>query len=409
MLTDIACKTAKPQSKNYKMRDGRGLYLFVMKAGGKSWRYDYKVKRPDESYKNGTYVFGSYPDLSLAEARQSHNEARQLVSQGIDPHEHKKDQERTDRQSRALTFADVAQEWLAKRKGEIKAKTHIDIVKRLERDVLPVIGGISMVKLNSIDILDMLKKIEARGAYEMANRARQTCSQVLMYAVAIGKADRDFTVDIKGALVKKKTKHQPALAPHEIAEFLTALERNEARLYPQTRYAIEMLMLTFVRPIELASAEWAEFDLKDKLWVIPAEKMKMEFDHVVPLSDRVLKILHDLRLMNGSKKYVFGNVQDPKKHMSRDTLSKAVRSLGFQGRHSAHGFRAMARTTIREKLNWDKEVIERQLSHAPSGSLGRAYDRTQFIDQRKVMMQEWAEYLDTIGHDRTVIVGKFVA
>lgn len=407
MLTDLTCKTAKPKAQNYKLRDGKGLYLFIMKAGGKSWRYDYKVKRPDETYKNGTYVFGSYPTLSLAKARQAHSEARQLVSQNIDPHEHKKDQVRLDRQSRALTFADVTQEWLDKRDGEIKPKTLTDIEKRLKRDVLPEIGHISMVKLNSLDILDMLKKIETRGAYEMANRARQYCSQILMYAVAIGKADRDFTVDIKNATTKKKTKHQPALAPHEIPEFLKALDRNEARLYPQTRYALEMLMLTFVRPIELASAEWAHFDLREKIWLIPAEKMKMDFDHIVPLSDQTLKILQSLQLMNVSKQYVFQNERDPLRHMTRDTLSKAVRSLGFQGRHSAHGFRAMARTAIREKLNWDSEVIERQLAHAPSGSLGRAYDRTQFLDQRTQMMQDWADYLDEIARGGTVIVGRF--
>lgn len=243
----------------------------------------------------------------------------------------------------------------------------------------------------------MLKKIESRGAIEMASRARQYCSQVLQYAVAIGKAERDFTIDIKSALAKKKTKHQPALAPHEIPEFLSALERNEARLYPKTRYALEMLMLTFVRPIELASAEWAHFDFKDKLWRIPAAIMKMDNDHIVPLSDQTLKILHNMRLMEGANhRYVFSNAQNRQKHMSRDTLSKAVRSLGFQDRHCAHGFRAMARTTIREKLDWDSEIIERQLAHKPSGSLGSAYDRTQFKDPRVQMMQEWADYLDNV-------------
>jgi integrase len=158
-----------------------------------------------------------------------------------------------------------------------------------------------------------------------------------------------------------------------------------------------MLMLTFVRPIELAAAEWGEFDLQAKRWVIPAKRMKMRFDHVVPLSKQALKILQEMKEISGKHQYVFIQQRTPKKHMSRDTLSNAIRSLGFQGRHTAHGFRAMARTTIREKLNWDSEVIERQLAHAPNTSLGRAYDRTQFIDQRTRMMQEWADYIDKLA------------
>ncbi|MCI5060201.1 MAG: site-specific integrase [Alphaproteobacteria bacterium] len=242
----------------------------------------------------------------------------------------------------------------------------------------------------------MLKNIEKRGAYEMTNRARQYVSQILRYGVAIGKAERDFTVDIAGALTKKRIKHQAALSPHEIPEFLEALSQNEARLFPQTRLALKMLMLTFVRPIELASAEWKDFDLTNKLWIIPASKMKMNFDHVVPLSPQTIDIIEKLKYIHNGRKYLFIKQSHINEHMSRDTLSKAIRSLGFQGRHSAHGFRALARTTIREKLEYDSEIIERQLAHAPSSSLGRTYDRTQFLDQRKEMMNDWANYLDKI-------------
>lgn len=407
LLTDMACKAAKPADRNHKLRDGKGLYLLIMKSGGKSWRFDYKLKTLEETYKNGTYVYGLYPEIGLSEVRALHAETHKLVSQGIDPNGHKKRQERLKRENRALTFASVTAEWLEKRRGEIKEKTIADIEKRLALDVIPEIGNIPMQELTPAALLAMLKKIEGRGAYEMANRARQYTSKILRYAIAIGKADRDFTLDISDALAIHRMEHQPALEPKDIPEFLATLERNDARLYPQTRLALKMLMLTFVRPIELASAEWDEFDLQDKRWIIPAGKMKMGFDHIVPLATQTLEILRQLRQMNGNWQYVFPKQTSPKDHMSRDTLSKAVRRLGFQERHTAHGFRALARTAIREKLDYESEIIERQLAHAPNTSLGRAYDRTHFIDKRTAMMQDWADYLDKIGQNGTVIVGNF--
>ncbi|MBI1302046.1 MAG: tyrosine-type recombinase/integrase [Alphaproteobacteria bacterium] len=393
-LSDLKCRNTKPSEKNMKLRDGKGLYLLVMKSGGKSWRYDYKLKTNDNTYKNGTFVYGLYPEIPLTEARDLHSKTHKLVSQGIDPNNHKKQQERIDRQNRALTFSHIAQEWMEKRKVEITPKTFSGIERRMEKDVIPEIGNISMQDLSPRDFLDMLKKIESRGAYEMANRARQYCSQILRYAIAIGKAERDFTVDIGDALTVHRVKHQPALQPHEIPEFLKALEYNEARLFSQTRLALKMLMLTFVRPIELASAEWKDFDFENKLWMIPAVKMKMSHDHVVPLATQTLEILNEMKKTTENRQYVFIKQTNPKDHIARDTLSKAIRSLGFQGRHSVHGFRALARTAIREKLGYDSEIIERQLAHAPKTSLGRAYDRTQFIDQRIEMMQEWANYID---------------
>ncbi len=395
-LTDLQCRQAKPKEKNYKLRDGKGLYLLVMKAGGKSWRYDYKIKIDEDTFKNGTFIFGLYPQISLGEARELHANAHKLVSQGIEPNAHKKEQERLARHHKATTFADIAEEWLEKRRGEVKPETIQGIEKRLNIDILPQIGHLPMKELDCPALLAMFKKIEGRGAYELANRARQYCSQIFRYAIACGKATRDYTIDIGDALVTHRVQHQPALPPNEIPELLNALHRNDARLYPQTRNALQMLMLTFVRPIELAAAEWSEIDFNDKRWVIPADRMKMRSDHVVPLSKQTLAILEEMKEANGKYKYVFIQQRTPKKHMSRDTLSNAIRALGFQGRHTAHGFRAMARTAIREKLNWDSEVIERQLAHAPNTSLGRAYDRTQFIDQRTEMMQDWADYLERI-------------
>lgn len=405
-LTDLKVKYLKPEEKSYKVRDGKGLYLFVLKTGGKSWRYDYKIKIDIDKYKNGTYVYGRYPEMSLAEAREEHMEIRKLTARNICPNTHKKQQERIAFQNRPMTFAEMAQDWLDKRRLEIKEKTVQDIEKRLDKDVFPEIGDIALESLNPLDVLYMLKKIEKRGAYELAARARQYVSGILKYAVAHGKIERDVSADLGEALAVRKVNHQPALAPHEIPEFLEALERNEARLFHPTRLALKMLMLTFVRPIELASAEWKDFDFEGKRWIIPADKMKMGNDHIVPLASQTLAILNEMRVLNGSRQHVFVKQTDPRQHMSRDTLSAAIRSMGFQGRHSAHGFRALARTAIREKLKWDSEIIERQLAHAPSGSLGRAYDRTQFLDDRIIMMQEWADYVDACAKGN-VIEGNF--
>jgi integrase len=393
-LTDLACKNAKPAARAYKLRDGKGLYLLVLPSGGKSFRYDFKAKRPEGGYRNGTHVLGLYPALSLAEARAAHAAAHKLVAQGLDPNAHRKGARRREQEAQALTFGAVTAEWLDKRRGEVGARTLHGIEKRLAVDVLPGIGDIPLRDLTPPAVLAMLRRIEARGAYEVAARARQACSQILRYAVATGRAERDVTADLRDALAVRKTAHQPALSPAEIPEFLVALERNDARLFPQTRAALTMLMLTFVRPAELAAARWDEVDWDARRWVIPAAKMKMGADHIVPLARQTLDILRDMqRLGPAGSPFVFPKSTDPRAPMARDTLSKAVRALGFQGRHSAHGFRALARTAIREKLGWDSEVIERQLAHAPRGSLGRAYDRTQFLEQRTTMMQDWADYL----------------
>ena len=402
MKTNLHFKNLKKKDKAYKSSDYAGLYMYVSKAGKKSWRYNYKI---NGKYK--TYTYGLFPETTLEEAREAHKAIHKLVAKGIDPHEHEKQLKRERELTKSYTFKQVADEWIQKRKAEVNPKTIADIEKRLEKDVFPTIGDMPMCDLAPMDLLKMLKRIESRGAYEMANRARQYCSQILRYAVALGKAQRDYTVEISDALVTKRVNHQPALSPDEIPEFLQALDINNARIYRQTQLGLKMLLLTFVRPIELASAEWDEIDFDKNIWLIPASKMKMGFDHKVPLAKQSVEILKELHQFNGHRQYVFVKQTDPKDHMHRDTLSKAVRSLGFQGRHSAHGFRALARTAIREKLEYDSEIIERQLAHAPNTSLGRAYDRALFLDQRKVMMQDWADYIDTLADHGKVITAKF--
>ncbi|WP_339608893.1 integrase arm-type DNA-binding domain-containing protein [uncultured Roseivirga sp.] len=389
-LSDLKCKSLKPQNKAYKKADGRGLFMLVKPNGTKLWRYKYRFER-----KERLYSIGVYPEFSLAEAREIHQRLHKLVAQGIDPREHEIEQKRKVLEEKALTFSVMAHKWLEKRKNEVKPKTHVAIEKRVELYILPSIGDIPMGNLTPRDVLKMVKTIEARGTYELAKRARQYCSKILRFAMAHGNVDRDYTLDISDALVTRKVRHQPALTkPDEVKEFLKAFERNEARLHKQTRLGLELLMLTFVRPIEMAEARWDEIDLDKKQWVIPANRMKMGDEHIVPLSKQALRIIYQLKEINGNRDHLLINQRDPKRPMSRDTFSKAVRLLGFQGRHSGHGFRAMARTLIHEQLEYDETPIERQLSHKANGPLGSAYDRTKFLDKRVQMMQDWADYLE---------------
>lgn len=393
-LTDTKCRTCKPAEKPYKLAAGSGLYLYVSSKGSKSWRYNYKLAE-----KHFTYTYGKFPAMSLKEARAAHEKAHKLVSHGLDPRQVKKKQDQILlRQAQSNTFTAIAYEWLGKREAEVKEKTYRDIKKRLQQDVIPVVGKFAINGLSPPIILEMLRRIEARGAYEMASRARQYCGQIFRYAIATGRAERDYAADLKDALISPKTTHQPALEPDEIAEFLEALSKNEARLFRPTHFALEMLMHTFVRPIELVSAEWAHFNFDTKRWLIPETKMGKV--HVVPLSKRVLEILDEMKAYSEGRVHVFPSQRSPRNHMNRDTLSKAVRLMGFQGRHTAHGFRALAATSLLERLGYPFEVVDAQLSHAKKGALGEAYDRAKYLDQRTEMMEAWSQYLeDLMGND----------
>lgn len=398
-LTDKACKAAKANETNRKtprkLSDGRGLQLWVMPNGSKYWRYKYRIRYKDR-FKEKVLALGVYPDVSLAEAREKHLIAYKLVAQGVDPALEKRKTKVEQGTNSGNTFKVIALEWKRKRQSEVKEVTYSKIENILNNDIFPEIGNVPIKDLTPLDILAALRKIESRGAYEIVARARQYCSQIFRYAIATGKMERDITLDITDALVSRRTRHQPAFSPDDIPEFLKVLAENRARLYLQTRLALKILLLTFVRPIELVTAEWEEVNLSDRLWTIPGAKMKMGMDHIVPLSNQVISIMEGLREENGNFRHLFINRINPNQHLCRDTLSKAIRNMGFQGRHTPHGFRALARTTIREKLNYDSEIIERQLSHSPNTNLGRAYDRTQFLEQRVAMMQDWADYIDNL-------------
>ena len=275
--------------------------------------------------------------------------------------------------------------------------------------MFPEVGNVPVADITAPRLLAAIRQIETRGAHEVAHRALQTCGQVFRYAIGTGRGERNPAAELKGTdtLIPVKRTHYPALDASELPDFLSALKENEARLYLQTRYAIELLMLTFVRTGELIYAKWNEFDLAGSVWTIPEERMKMGKSHIVPLSKQAVAVLLKLQELNGKREWVFPNQADSQKPMSNNTILFAISRLGYKGRMTGHGFRALALSTIKEKLNYRHEVVDRQLAHAPRNKVDAAYDRAKFLPERRKMMQEWANFIDSLATGKNVIPAKF--
>lgn len=391
LLTNKAVDNAKAQEKIYRKFDGHGLYLEVTPSGSRYWRMKYRF-----GGKEKRLALGVYPEVTLAEAREKRAAARKLLAAGIDPSVAKSERKYLTAMNAANTFEAVAREWHEHNLEKWTMGYAADILHRLEMDIFPEIGKRPIADISPLLMLDTLRKIEKRGAHEMARRAMQYCGQIFRYAIITGKAERNPTTDLKGGLKPVKHGHFAALEAKEIPEFLRALESNEARLFSQTRLAIRLLMLTFVRTGELIKAEWSEFDLDAGEWAIPAERMKMRRPHLVPLSRQAVVVLRELQKHSGNREYVFASVAKPTQHMSNNTILKAIERLGYKGRMTGHGFRALAMSTIKERLGYRHEVVDRQLAHAQQNKVDAAYDRAQFILERRQMMQEWADYLDDV-------------
>lgn len=401
-LTDMACKNAHPRDKAYKKTDGNGLYLHVMPNGGRYWRLKYRF-----ASKEKVLALGVYPEVSLAEVREKRAIARKMLADGIDPSVAKQEKHQLAEVNAANTFEAVAREWHERNQEKWTPLYSQDILHRLETDIFPVIGKRPVADISPLVVLNALKKIENRGAGEMARRAGQYCGQIFRYAVVTGRAERNPTTDLKDALKPVRHGHFAALEPNDLPEFLHTLERNDARLFILTRLAIRLMLLTFVRTGELIAAAWDEFDLEGAKWAIPAERMKMRKAHIVPLSRQSVAILKQLQAMNGKYRWVFASPTKPRQHMSNNTILKALERLGYKGRMTGHGFRALAMTTIQEKLKYPHDVVDRQLAHAPRNKVDAAYDRSKYLDERCRMMQEWADYLDDVKNHGKVIVGSF--
>ncbi len=391
-LTDSMVKNAKtkPDGKPLKLSDGDGLYLYVTTTG-KYWRYNYR-----SDGKQKTLALGVYSETTLKQARDLHDEAKAVLARGVDPTANKKAQRAARVKLTENSFEAVAREWLVKFADKWIEEGKKRIVSRLEHDIFPWLGNRPIAEIEPPEIPACLHRIEKRGALDTAHRAKQDCGQIFRYAVATGRASRDPTPDLKGALPTARKQHFAAITnPAEIGALLRGIEEYKGSYVVQC--ALKLSALVFVRPGELRQMEWAEIDLTNEVWELPAEKMKMRMPHIVPLSRQALAILQDIQPLTGRDKYVFPGIRQRNDPMSENTIRQALRRLGYSNTEmTAHGFRAMARTVLEEVLDFPQHIIEHQLAHAVKDPNGRAYNRTKHLQKRATMMQRWADYLDEL-------------
>jgi len=400
-LTDIQVRTAKPQAKDYKLTDGEGLFLLVAISGGKRWRLKYRF-----GGKEKLLALGTYPDVSLLEARNKRHEARNQLAHGIDPGGERKALKQTEHEKQEIienSFEIVAREWHTKFSGQWTEGHAVTIMSRLERDVFPWLGTKPVSEVKPVDLLAVLRRIEGRGALETAHRVRTICGQVLRYAVATGRAERDAAADLRGALPPTQERHHAAITdPKEVAELLRAIDGFKGTFH--VKCALKLSPMLFVRPGELRQMEWAEINFEEERWNIPAEKMKMKIPHIVPLCKQAITILKELQPLTGFGKYVFPCHRSPLRPMTNNAINAALRRMGYTSEdQTGHGFRAMARTILDEVLQVRPDFIEHQLAHAVKDPNGRAYNRTAHLVERKKMMQLWADYLDGLKKGAKVI------
>ncbi|MDR3424788.1 MAG: integrase arm-type DNA-binding domain-containing protein [Alphaproteobacteria bacterium] len=325
-LTDKECRSAKGGSKNYKLYDSNGLHMVVSPNGSRYWRYKYNYLGKEKKLS-----FGVYPEVSLAEAREKRDEARKMLAEGIDPSERKKDQKRCAVLNIATTFELVAREWHENQKGAWGDRHGENILRRMEVDIFPEIGSRPVRDVTAPELLAMIRKIEKRGALELARRATQMCGQVFRYAIVTGRAERNPAADLKGALKPMRKGHYAAFDVEELPNFIRGLNLNQARLYVPTMNAVKLLMLTFVRTSELIGASWSEINLETGEWIIPAERMKMRRPHIVPLAKQAIAILEEQKRLSVYGDWVFPNQVTPRKHMSNCTILGAIKRLGYKG------------------------------------------------------------------------------
>lgn len=398
-LTDPECRNTAPPTDKARIRlaDGGGLYLEITKAGGRYWYWKYRF-----AGKEKRLSLGAYPDVKLKQVRNKRDSAKGLLQQGVDPVIDRKVRKLSKHTSVENAFEAVAREWIEKY-AQSWAPSHTKKVRgRLENDVFPWLGARSCAEITAAELLMVLRRIEGRGAIETAHRTKQHCGQVFRYAIATGRAERDPSADLKGASTPKKPKHFATLTkPDDVGALLRAIDGYDGT--PVTKAALQLAPLLFVRPGELRHAEWANIDLDEAEWRIPAEKMKMKAPHIVPLSDQVVTILTDLFPITGRGQYVFPGVRSPRRAMSENTVNAALRRMGYEvGSMTGHGFRSMASTLLNEQ-GWNRDAIERQLAHAERDGVRAAYNYAEYLPERIKMMQAWADYLESLKRGADVV------
>jgi integrase len=415
-LTDTRIRAAKPARKPYKRTDSAGLCLEVRPSGSKLWRLRYRIAGRENMFALGEYVQAPAGEskketeqrvqagrLTLAEARQERDKARGLVKQGIHPAHNRQALRVAQIAEGGNTFETVAREWIEKNKARWTPYYLHQVERFLKADAFPYIGTLPVRSVTSAHLLEIVRRIEKR-APTVALLVRQWCGAVFRYAVATLRADGDPTVALKGAIHRPKVEHRKPLARSEIPNLVEKIEERGGNR--TTKIAMRLLLLTWVRPVELRAADWKEFDLDRREWRIPAERMKMREAHVVPLSIQALELLHELKEITGGNGYLFRNNRRPKTFMTPTTLNRALERMGYGNKFSAHGFRATASTMLNE-MGYSPDWIERQLAHKERNNTRAAYHQAQYLDERREMMQAWANTIDALARGDKVIPGKF--
>lgn len=387
-LTDLTVRNAKPNSRLQKLSDGRGLQLHITMAGSKLWRWAYRYDS-----KQKLMALGIYPDVSLAQARQAADEARKLLVSGIDPMEQRKADKNNPEKTVENTFESIARQWWQHWSPARSARHAEYVIRRLEADVFPLLGGRPVNEIQAPEVVKMIKTIEERGALDIAKRSLQTCGQIFRYAIAHGYSIRNPATDIRpgDVLTTRKKQNYARLDAKELPGLLRHIEVYQGSSV--TRLAMKLMAMTFVRTSELIGARWEEFDLDTARWDIPAERMKMKTPHIVLLSRQAVQLLRTLHTLTGHRELLFPGERKHQKPMSNNTILKALERMGYKGRMTGHGFRGIASTVLHEH-GWPHEHIEIQLAHQERNDTSAAYNHAQYLKQRAEMMQWWSDYLE---------------
>ena len=401
-LRDITIKNAKSKEKPYPLSDGQSLYIEIMPNGGKYWRLRYRF-----AGKQKRIAFGVYPEVGIKEAREKASKARQLLRDGLDPSDVKRERKLQSHISAESSFSIVAKEWFDKEKLHWSEGHTIRVDRFVQKYLNPDLGKRPISEISPQELLAVLRKKESEGRHNTAHRVKQTAGQIFRYAVATGRAPRDPSRDLDGALTKPVEKHFAAITdPAGVKKLLIAMDGFDGTKVVEV--ALKLSPLVFVRPKELRHMAWSEVDLEKRLWSIPAEKMKLKLSHLVPLSSQAVDLLKEIEPHTGRYKYVFPNARGISRPLSENGVRTALRTLGYTNEQmTPHGFRAMARTLLDEVLGYRIDWIEHQLAHAVKDTNGRAYNRTTHIEQRREMMQKWSDYLDSLKNDDSEVVADF--
>lgn len=398
-LTNLICKNTKASEKPRKLSDGGGLYLEIMPNGAKYWRMKYRFNDKEKRL-----AFGVYPDVTLEQAREERRLAKQLLAECKDPSDIKKQDKLIAKVIYENTFENIAREWHQGKKAMWVPSHAVRILNRMEKDVFPKIGSRPISEITAPELLSVIRQIETREANDLAKRVLQNCGQVFRYALASGRAERDPTGDLRGALKAVKHKHHAFIKADELPKYLAKLEAYDGNV--MTQLALKFLLLTFVRSGELRGAKWQEINFDKAEWRIPPERMKMKTMHIVPLSSQALEILRQVQQRTGNREHVFPNQHHPRGCMSENTLLYALYRMGYHSKATAHGFRSTASTILNEH-GFRADVIESQLAHTQRNQVRAAYNHAEYLPERKEMMQWWGDYLERIAKSGNALADRF--